>query len=66
MLAGRFGLEQVIVAPSKLLVTFSMVRVVVAFNILAIVSLLNVKIELETEMEVGLLPTCVTDQTVCC
>ena len=61
MLAGRFGLEQVIVAPSKLLVTFSMVRVVVAFNILAIVSLLIVKIELETEMEVGLLPICVTD-----
>ena len=42
MLAGRFGLEQVIVAPSKLLVTFSMVRFVVAGNILAIVSLLNV------------------------
>ena len=59
-------LKQVIVAPSKSLVTFSTVRFEAAGKLNAVKSLLNMNVEVDTVMEVVALPSWVTDHILGC
>ena len=66
-LPGIAGLEQMMVAPSKLLVTFSKVRLDVADKPFAgRVSLLNMNVVSDAEITAELLPTWLTDHVDGC